>query len=662
MRALCLLLLTVACAAMAQVTPPHHWDFQQPNAPQVVRPAFAFAPGSGEGLPTAPSVCARRTSAELDGGWCVDGLAANASGGSVTMLDAGTGVAMASNICPNGPTCSPRSGLWFDGSASYLQASATSSAGAFTACALVRRDDNSGDGVFVSHYASGAAGAWYVGCDPATAKPMTLFYDNGGTYRTKTHSTAMVPGALHYVCGSTDGTATPVMTICLDGACESSAAQAHPIGAQSARDAVASIAGGGGGKVGTYFGAFMVPWVMDTATIAADAHALLADAPTDRDKTQALVCSRAGAISCPQPYDTEASLSILPANRCCVAGGPAGTGALRHVINFTQSALQTEDFSNAAWSTNGTGGGSLVPTVTANYGYGPTGVKNATRIQFSACVESNGQSAVYNTNPVNPGSPVVQSLWLKKNSGSPSLTLCAYDAGGLTGRCTTITPGSTWRRYSLSSFTYTTGVYFVIGCNNNNVYTGYTNTGAADVLAFGANTTNSAFLLPYAPATASASTVAAEIDYFAANPLSVGASPSPRSWCMGLRAWFLHTTFRDYEQLMNLSVYNTNNSARLGVNSSANPIPRFDTRDGAAATVTAYPATQLTGQTSLALAGCVDAAYATSLWLNGARAYGAASNSITQTGGFYLGNDSGNSFPSDAWMWDVRFMREGVTP
>lgn len=150
--------------------------------------------------------------------------------------------------------------------------------------------------------------------------------------------------------------------------------------------------------------------------------------------------------------------------------------------------LRSAEFDNAVWLT-GDVGSAGAPTVTANYALAPDGTMTADRIQFPACSTTGQRSEKYQQ--LNTGSltKYSNSLFLTTTASAVQhVSVCSFGADAM-GHCTVcdIYPLTCAMRCGDLNFNGSTTQYFIIGCNNAPaLYTGASNTGAADVVVWGA--------------------------------------------------------------------------------------------------------------------------------------------------------------------------------
>lgn len=143
--------------------------------------------------------------------------------------------------------------------------------------------------------------------------------------------------------------------------------------------------------------------------------------------------------------------------------------------NNTNVALQSQNFSNAAWTSFG---GSV--TVTASDGStfyrAPDGTNTASRLTISAAC-TGSEKMIYQLLSTSVA-PTTGSVWVKSISGTISVSLSNGGGPGSTTNCTNATTDG-WIQCSHTRTT-ASGTYFAIGCNDT--YSGAVNTGPSDVL------------------------------------------------------------------------------------------------------------------------------------------------------------------------------------
>ena len=138
---------------------------------------------------------------------------------------------------------------------------------------------------------------------------------------------------------------------------------------------------------------------------------------------------------------TISSLTVeeIPGNHAFQA-----TSASRPVLRARYNQLTySEQFDNAVWGKDFSGGGSSAPVVTANYGVAPDGTTTADRIQFTR--GASGFSRAIQSQTV-PAGTYTYSIWLRNTSGSSASVSLRLDATN--GAALSLT--ETWQRVSLT--------------------------------------------------------------------------------------------------------------------------------------------------------------------------------------------------------------------
>ena len=244
-------------------------------------------------------------------------------------------------------------------------------------------------------------------------------------------------------------------------------------------------------------------------------------------KGEAMTFTRAGDATCSkQGLATtgiaNGDLVVCTANQPRVesSGGVLG---LRVEGSRTNETLRSQEFDNAAWVA--TVAGIAASTVTANFAVAPDGTATADRIQIPACPAVGNASGV-NQNSLTIASPSSSSVYLKANAGTPSVSICMYGIATGTRACTQFALNtSTWTRAVVPNVTNTGGMNMEIACENRTVsYTGATNTGAADILVWGAQSEGGSYATSYIPTVAAA--VTRNADSALTGTLSPGVGPS----------------------------------------------------------------------------------------------------------------------------------------
>ena len=177
---------------------------------------------------------------------------------------------------------------------------------------------------------------------------------------------------------------------------------------------------------------------------------------------------------------------------------------------FLVEGTRTNYAKDSSTMTNGSvwqtwsAGGPAPPTKTATYATDPYGnASSVARWQFPSCAAANSRSFLYQT--VTPAaSPASGEVWLQGNDAGYSVTFCFYDTytnpdGGLLpgdGGCAVVNlDAGVWQRVTSEGLVWGTApVYIQVGCENASFIPGYTNTGAADVIAWGGQVEDGAFV------------------------------------------------------------------------------------------------------------------------------------------------------------------------
>lgn len=199
------------------------------------------------------------------------------------------------------------------------------------------------------------------------------------------------------------------------------------------------------------------------------------------------------------------------------SGGVLG---LRVESARTNETLRSSAIDNGAWAT--TASGVAAPAITADFAVAPDGTTTADRMQIPACPTAGVDASGVNQTSATIASPSSSAVFLKANTGTPSVSICMYGITTGTRTCTQFALNtSTWTRAVVPNVTNTGGMNMEIACENRTgSYSGATNTGAADILVWGAQSEAGAYATSYIPTVAAAVTRNAEIAQF---PLVVSA-------------------------------------------------------------------------------------------------------------------------------------------
>lgn len=456
---------------------------------------FEFLPASSAGVPTAQPLCATLVNDDkTNPWWCIDAEGTNTGalpdGGalSFTIVDAGSPfVYQTSRLCPNGPDCTAvPEWVWpslntsaATGKSGWATPSMQAARGALTVCGLcaIKPDPDGTYGYqnLVSQASGGGSIDFLWQATPASVT--TLAYV--GTSVGYTFSTTdITDGAYHLICttasaprGANSG--RPY----IDGVQVSSPFNTSPSGS-SFGDQPWRISGYSSGAYPMSAstrcrGFFMTSEDLSGARIAAIARAVLADRFYDSTSTYTLNSQRSTSRFC---ASSDTTGSVLPPNRPCIANGVLEVDSTQ-----TDRISRNEDFANAYWQKIGGGGGSAV-TLTARYAKGPAGTWEAARLQTSACSSVGAYSVIASTSFSVPGT-YSAGWWVKGNGTSGSISLCVYDTAD-SGNCTQCAYTSTdWVRCRLDNQSITGNGDVSLGCENRTaLFSGATDTGAADVL------------------------------------------------------------------------------------------------------------------------------------------------------------------------------------
>ena len=186
----------------------------------------------------------------------------------------------------------------------------------------------------------------------------------------------------------------------------------------------------------------------------------------------------------------------------------------------TNETLRSQEI-NVVWAT--TVAGVAAPTITADFATAPDGTTTADRMQIPACPTAGVDASGVNQTSATIASPSSSSVYLKANSGTPSVSICMYGITTGTRACTQFALNtSTWTRAVVPNVTNTGGMNMEIACENRTgSYSGATNTGAADILVWGAQSEAGAYATSYIPTAAGSAARNAELASFPLVPSSV---------------------------------------------------------------------------------------------------------------------------------------------
>lgn len=270
------------------------------------------------------------------------------------------------------------------------------------------------------------------------------------------------------------------------------------------------------------------------ATGAGTSGACSTTAPTGA-KGEALTFSRTGNATCTKTASgglsttgiANGDLVVLSGNQARVEYDSQGVLGLRVESSRTNYLQHSEAFDNIAWTLQGVS--ASVPVVTANAGTAPDGTTTAERVQFGACSTDPSASAVNQT--AGAGLSVVSSVYVRGFNGtSGSISICNYGTAKSDSYCTLCAySGSSWTR-CVQPIAGNSNQLTTIGCNNNSTaYNGSGNTGAADVLLWGADAeqvgvVGTSYVTSYIPTTTAAVTRNAEVPTINGNALSLPAA------------------------------------------------------------------------------------------------------------------------------------------
>lgn len=235
-------------------------------------------------------------------------------------------------------------------------------------------------------------------------------------------------------------------------------------------------------------------------------------------KGETLTFTRTGNATCSK--QGLATTGILNGDLVVCAGdqprveSSGGVLGLRVEGARTNETLRSQEIENVVWAISASG--VSAPTITANFATAPDGTLTADRMQIPACPVVGNASGINQTSAT-IASPSTSSVYMKANAGNPSVSVCMYGITTGTRTCTQYALNtSTWTRAVVPNVTNTGGMNMEIACENRTAsYTGATDTGAADILVWGAQSEAGAYATSYIPAVAAAVTRNVERAYFA---------------------------------------------------------------------------------------------------------------------------------------------------
>lgn len=317
--------------------------------------------------------------------------------------------------------------------------------------------------------------------------------------------------------------------------------------------------------------------------------------------------SRAGSAYCTKEGFnttglTNTSMVNCGSNVLRVETNPSGDLAALFELGATNSVLQSEDFTNAAWTKNGIG--AAAPVVTADQAVTPWGTTTAERVQFAATVATQTSSIFQISCPTGA---TTASFYIKGN-GSSGSTFVFMDQGVSTvcAACTFVS--GSWSRCSVSG-TVTVSGAAIIGNDSRSGICGTASTSAADVFIAGGQCENSAVATSYIPTTTVAVSRPAETDFsFSGVTLTAMASagsaaatvtPLATAGLAGGPLVFMNTSGRAlYVDGSNrISVFDGTNNPVLAATPLANTPKRYWS-SWAGGTITLTNATDVTNTTS----------------------------------------------------------------
>ena len=203
--------------------------------------------------------------------------------------------------------------------------------------------------------------------------------------------------------------------------------------------------------------------------------------------------------------------------------GDGVLGLFQESAARTNSCLRSQEIDNASWTKTGTG--VAAPTVTADFAVAPDGTTTAERVQIAACPAAGNESMVsasYSASAL----AWAHTVYIKGNGGSGSVHLAVYNSSsGLSAAANCAFVATSWSRCELLyAHTAAAAAVYYIGCKNSG--TGAANTGAADVLVWGAQVEAGDRATSYIPTAAAGVTRNAESPPSFATSWAAGTSAS----------------------------------------------------------------------------------------------------------------------------------------
>jgi hypothetical protein len=186
--------------------------------------------------------------------------------------------------------------------------------------------------------------------------------------------------------------------------------------------------------------------------------------------------------------------------RLTYQNGGGGCPSLLLEKQSTNLNLYSQDLTNAAYTTGGSGG---TVTRTANYGISPDGTQNATRMQFTRTTGAGSYAEAYQRLSATIGATYTLSFWGKSLNGTPKL-YTAWNGGAYENE---VTFTSDWVRYT---YTYTVTSLSSAGFNLITYQSLPTTSTSADILIWGVQFEASSYATSYIVSTSSSATRVAD--------------------------------------------------------------------------------------------------------------------------------------------------------